>query len=1159
MRPARLTAGAEMRIIAGMSFEFICETPEFRTLVQRLGSGTTRCQVTGVSSSAHPYLLAALARETGRGIIFIRPSSASLLRFAEGARFFSRCLSGPHKVRVLPALSADPYREVPPALETAAARMRCLYNILQERAGLIVTDIFGLLKPLPAPADLKAFFLTLEIKESFSREGILRLLSDYGYERTDLVNSHGEYAWRGGIVDVFSPWAGSPYRIELGGDEIVSLREFDPASQRSRRKLEFLRIPSLREYPVDPGFIRQWAAAARSAAASQPASDLDRRIAQMEKGEIFPSFAYQAVLMRERFVPFTHYLQDHLLVMDDSEQLEKDWRDSWDALQSSHAEQAERKSFSLSPEQIFPLQLWKKIRQEAVQINALERSLPRSKHHFFFQSAPRFDNRIPFFLDFVKKKQEERERCFLLFSGEAVRRKFAGLLSQHRIPHILSDDPRFAAPDESLVLLPGRMPHGFLYPPQKILFLSEQDVFTEERVLVSRPRIAPFVSDFRDLKSGDFVVHTDYGIGLFQGLVRMAVDGKAQEFMEIHYRDDDKLYVPVEDLNLVQKYAGSGTAAPVLSKLGTPQWENIKSRTKKAIEDMARELLDLYARRKAAQGYRFSPSGVWSADFEKTFEYRETEDQHRAIRDIMQDMESDSPMDRLLCGDVGYGKTEVAMRAAFKSVMDGKQVAVLCPTTVLASQHLHTFRRRMLLFPIRIEGLTRLQSRIQQQELLRDLKTGLVDIIIGTHRLLSQDVEFHDLGLLVVDEEQRFGVKHKEKIKQLKANIDVLTMTATPIPRTLNLSLTGLRDISLIETPPKDRLAIHTVVTSFNRRLITSAVRRELGRGGQVYFIHNRVEDIESMAGMLEQWVPEARVVTIHGQMSGSVLEKRMIDFIQQKYNVLISTTIIENGIDIPLVNTLIVNRADRFGLAQLYQLRGRVGRSSRQAVAYFLIPPQMELSPLAQRRLQALKEFSALGSGFRLAAKDLEIRGSGSFLGDRQHGYMEAVGFDYYMHLLEDTIRKMKGEPPEEIKSKINIKLDIRIPETYLPQTNLRLNLYKRVSVVESLEDLDHIAEEVRDRYGHPPSGVRRLFRYGAIKHLAAKIRIKTLDRVGGRLVLHFMPDSAADISRLTGLMKDYRGSLTPQGVLTLEVNASGEEAFMDETIHILKELSLM
>ncbi len=1142
-----------------MGLDFIRETPEFRKLVQELRSGVTRRQITGVSRPAQPYLLAALAREIGRGIIFIRPSSASLFRFAESTRFFLKGLAGPFKARVLPALSEDPYQEVPPALETVAARMRCLHDVQQKRAGLIVTDWLGLLKPLPAPADLKAAFLQLEKEESFSRDKVLRILSDFGYERTDLVNSHGEFAWRGGIVDVFSPWAGGPYRLEFSGDAIVSLREFDPASQRSRRKLEYVRIPSLREFPVDSVFIRQWAIAARSACASPSAPDLDLRIQQLEKGEIFPSFSYQAVLSKARFVPFTHYLKDHLLVMDDVEELERDWHESWEALQNSHREQSEQKRFSPSPEQVFPLRLWEKIRNEAVQLNALDRSVSRRKHHFFFQSAPRFDNRIPFFLDFIRKKQEERERCFLFFSGEAVRRKFAALLSLHRVAHILSDDFRFSAPDESVVLLPGRMPHGFLYPPQKILFLSEEDVFTEERVLVSRPRIAPFVSDFRDLKSGDFVVHTDYGIGIFQGLIRMAVDGKAQEFMEIRYRDDDKLFVPVEDLNLVQKYAGSGTAAPVLSKLGTPQWEHVKSRVKKAIEEMARELLELYALRKAARGFRFSPSGVWSSDFEKTFEYRETEDQRRAIRDITQDMESDSPMDRLLCGDVGYGKTEVAMRAAFKAVMDGKQVAVLCPTTVLASQHLHTFRRRMLLFPVRIEGLTRLQARAQQQRLLQDLKTGLVDIIIGTHRMLSSDVQFHDLGLLVVDEEQRFGVRHKEKIKQLKAHIDVLTMTATPIPRTLNLSLSGLRDISLIETPPKDRLAIHTVVTSFNRRLITSAVRRELGRGGQVYFIHNRVEDIESMAAMLEQWVPEARVVTVHGQMSGAALEKRMIDFIQHEHNVLISTTIIENGIDIPLVNTLIVNRADRFGLAQLYQLRGRVGRSSRQAVAYFLIPPQMELTHLAQRRLQALKEFSALGSGFRLAAKDLEIRGSGSFLGDRQHGYMEAVGFDYYMHLLEDTIRKMKGEPPEEIKSKINIKLDIRIPESYLPQTNLRLNLYKRISAVETLDDLDQIAEEVRDRYGPPPSGVRRLFRYGAIKHLAAKIRLKTLDRLGGRLVLHFMPDSTADISRLTGLLEDYRGSMTPQGVMTLEVDASGEEAFMDETIHILKELSLI
>ncbi len=1142
-----------------MSLNFVCGTPEFQDLVHQLRNGTERLQISGVPAASQAYLLAALARETGRGVVLIRPSSASLFKFAEKSRFFFERMHTAQSVHVLPALSEDPYQEIAPSLETIAARMQCFYDLLHNRSGMLVTNLFGLLKPFPLPAALEASYLALEKGEDLPRDLLLEELDAFGYERSDIIASHGEYAWRGGIVDVYSPWAAFPARLEFSGDEIVSIREFDPSSQRSLHKVDLVTIPSLREFPVDPTFMRAWADKAKAYAPKGTLSDLKNRISRLENGEIAPSFAHHSLLCRDRFTPFTHYLKDHLWVIDGFSEVNKDWVESREALQKRHAEQLQQKSFSLSPDLVFPPNLWKSILGNAIQLNELEARAPRKKVKFFFQSAPRFDNKIPFFLDFLKKKQEEREMCFLFFSVEPILQRVSNLLNEHQIRHIKTDDPMFTPRDEAVVLLPGSLRHGFAYPPLKILYFAEGDVFTEERVLISRSRIKPFMSDFRDLQAGDHIVHTEYGIGVFTGLIRMDVDEKKQEFMEIHYRDDDKLYVPVEDLNLVQKYSRTGPASPPLSKLGTPQWERTKSRTKKAIEEMARELLELYAQRKAAKGFRFSPGGTWTSEFEKTFEYQETEDQLRAIREIMLDMESDSPMDRLLCGDVGYGKTEVAIRAAFKSVMDGKQVAILCPTTVLASQHLQTFRQRMLLFPVRVEGLTRLQSRTDQQKILTELRSGQVDIIIGTHRLLSKDVAYHDLGLLVVDEEQRFGVKHKERIKHIKANIDVLTMTATPIPRTLNMSLSGLRDISLIETPPKDRLAIHTVVTTFSRRLIISAIRRELGRGGQVYFIHNRVEDIGSMTRMLESWVPEALVATVHGQMSGAVLEKRMIDFIQKKYNILISTTIIENGIDIPMVNTLIVSRADRFGLAQLYQLRGRVGHSSRQAVAYFLVPPFGELTPLAGERLKALKEFSDLGSGFRLAAKDLEIRGAGSFLGNRQHGYMEAVGFDYYMHLLEKTIRRMKGESFDEVRSKINLKLDIRIPEPYLPQTNLRLNLYKRVSSSDSLEELDRIAEEVQDRYGAPPPSVKNLFRYGAIKYLSGNMHIKSLDRVGDKLVFKFLPDSRADVTRLTDLVKRHRGSITPQGILSLQLRARGKAAFMDETIHILKELSHM
>jgi len=463
----------------------------------------------------------------------------------------------------------------------------------------------------------------------------------------------------------------------------------------------------------------------------------------------------------------------------------------------------------------------------------------------------------------------------------------------------------------------------------------------------------------------------------------------------------------------------------------------------------------------------------------------------------------------------------------------------------------------MVLFPVRIEALTRLQTKSQQKRIVEDLKKGLVDIIIGTHRLLSKDVQFHDLGLLIVDEEQRFGVNHKEKIKKMRANIDVLTLTATPIPRTLNFSLTGLRDISLIETPPKDRLSIHTIVTHFSSNLIASAIKKELNRGGQVYFIHNKIEDIDKVVRLIEKLVPQAKVAVIHGKMPSITLEQRMIDFINHRFNVLISTTIIENGIDIPLVNTLLVDRADLFGLAQLYQLRGRVGRSSRQAFAYFLVPPFTELTPVAKKRLKALQEFSELGSGFRLAAKDLEIRGAGNFLGSQQHGYMEAVGFDYFMYLLEQTIKELKGEKEEEIKSEINLKIDIRIPEDYLPQINLRLNIYKRISSVESLDTVEKIREEMEDRFGPIPPSARNLLRYGVVKYLAQKLKIKAVDRVGKRIIFKFFPTTSAKLEQMTKLMKEYSGSVTPQGVMSLTLLEGGEAKIMDETLFVLKELS--
>jgi transcription-repair coupling factor (superfamily II helicase) len=1139
-----------------VSLDFLFRTDEFKNLVQAVRRGERPLSVTGVIDPARPYLLACLAKEAGRPIVFIRPSSSPLAPLEAECRFFLSLLSSPLSLTSLPALAENPYFEVPPALEAVSSRMKFFHELLRTAPSVIFTTLPGLLKPFPAPADLKRLFLKLEVGTGADRDEVLETLSRYGYAKEDLIASPGEYAWRGGIVDVFSPWEANPFRIELGGSEVVSLREFDISSQRSLKKIERLTVPALREFPASSEFLESWKAAARKRAKGAR-RDLDAKIDALEHGEFNPSFSSLALLEKARFVPFTDYLHDAFFVLDHPEEIEASFEEGQKELQNQYADLLVGGTFAVPPDEIFPPRLWDRVRKEAVRFEEFSAPGSRKSFAFSFQSVPRFDNKIPFFLEYLKKLQIERDLCYAFLSNPGTRHRLAGLLRENEIAALEAESATVVPPRFEIALLLGGLDRGFSYRKEKVNFFAEKDVLTEEKVIVSRASRKAFLSQFQDLKAGDYVVHTDYGIGIFRGLQRLEIEGQGREFIEIYYRDGDKLLVPVEDLNLVQKFSKVGSDLPPLDKLGTTGWEKTKARAKKAVEAVARELVELYARRRALKGYAFSPGGEWEEEFEKIFEYDETEDQLRSIKEVLRDMESDSPMDRLLCGDVGYGKTEVAMRAAFKAVMDGKQVAVLCPTTVLASQHLKTFRERMVLFPVRIEALTRLQTAKEQKDVVADIRSGFVDIVIGTHRLLSKDVAFKDLGLLVVDEEQRFGVSHKEKIKQLKATIDVLTLTATPIPRTLNMSLSGLRDISLIETPPRDRLAVHTVVTPFNAKLIAAALRQELGRGGQVYYIHNRIEDIDKVEDLVRKLIPQARVVTVHGQMRSSALEKRMLEFIDHQADVLVSTTIIENGIDIPLTNTLIVDRADLYGLAQLYQLRGRVGRSSRQAFAYFLVPPYLELTPLAKERLKALKEFSELGSGFRLAAKDLEIRGAGNLLGHRQHGSMEAVGFDYYMELLDQAIREIKGERVEERNVEINLKLDIRIPEDYLPQINLRLNLYKRLASVEDPGEVERIREDIRDRFGPVPATIENLLRYGTIKYLARKLRIQTIDRSDGRVVFRFLPETPVDWALVPALLRSHSGSLSPEGLMSLGLRAETDRELLDETIRVLMELA--
>src|SRR5215203_160670 len=689
----------------------------------------------------------------------------------------------------------------------------------------------------------------------------------------------------------------------------------------------------------------------------------------------------------------------------------------------------------------------------------------------------------------------------------------------------------------------GHLSRGFRLPSGRLVLYAETDIFEEERHAPERRRAATraFLSDLRDLKLGDLVVHVDHGIGVFVGLkqIGIGVGEAAQEFMELRYAGEDKLFVPVERLDLVQKYTGA--SRPPVDRLGGTTWERAKTRVKKAMRDMAEELLKLYAARKTVVGHAFSPDTHWQQEFEDAFPYDLTPDQFTAISDIKADMESATPMDRLLCGDVGYGKTEVAMRAAFKAVMDGKQVAFLAPTTVLAFQHVKTLRERFAAFPVRIDMVSRFRTAQETKEILAGVASGKVDVIVGTHRLLSKDVQFKDLGLLVVDEEQRFGVAHKERIKQMRKRVDVLTMTATPIPRTLNMSLVGIRDMSVIETPPKDRLSIQTNVVKFDAPVIERAIRNELGRGGQVYFVHNRVESIFSIGNLLQRLVPEARIVVGHGQMGEDELEQAMLGFVERRFDILLATTIVENGLDIPNANTIIINRADRYGLSQLYQLRGRVGRSDRAAYAYLLIPPQESLSPVARKRLAAIKEFSDLGSGFRVAALDLEIRGAGNLLGGEQSGHIDAVGFEMYMKLLEETIRELKGEEIEDDqRATVNLRVDLKIDDRYIPDMNQRLMVYRKVASARTRQELDATMDGIRDRYGPPPGSVLNLAEYGRARILADAIDVESIDREGRMVVIRFRPNARLDPMRLVKVVGGWPGAtLVPPVSVKLDVEA--------------------
>lgn len=1090
---------------------------------------------------------------------------------AADLRFFASGENYP--ILEIPASEADPYRGLSPHPAITEKRAAALWELLQAPAAFVVTTLRSLATRLPKPERILAESVELEAGQEMAPRRLLGRLKRIGYRREDLVSEWGEFSKRGGILDIFSVGKSHPVRIEFFGDQIESIRQFAPGSQRSVRLIPHCQVVPACEMSIGEEELQLWCRQAplhwNEVRFSQA---LEEKLQFTADGELFNGFEYLFPLTLKNtsnLLEYAGWSASHRprVIWHKRQEVWEEFR----RLQTKLEEDFNRRDLegepALAPGRLF------------LKTNSLKPLLPQfpslelqeltgePAQVFDFRRERSYQSRMQNLLSDLQRWKQRGERTVMAMGSRGMSQRLVDVLREYewnvdRLEGGL--DQALASPVTAVI--EGSLSNGFYSRELKLHLLTQHEVFGKEAAspkvtTADLPKVSgSLLSNFRDLKPGDHVVHIDHGIARFQGLKKIEVGGMLREFVELAYQGNSKLYLPVDHLHLLQKFSGS-EVTPQLDRLGGVSWAKTKKRIKKSVRRLAGDLLKLYAQREMSKGHAFPPDDALMREFEEAFEYQETPDQKAAIESVKRDMEAERPMDRLVCGDVGYGKTEVAMRAAFKAVEDGRQAAVLAPTTVLAFQHLNTFDRRFRGFPVNIEMLSRFRSRAEQKEILEKTRLGLVDILIGTHRLLSKDVGFRRLGLIVVDEEQRFGVAQKEKLKRLKTQVDVLTLSATPIPRTLNMSMIGIRDLCLIETPPKYRLAVQTAVVKFSRRIVASAIDLELKRRGQVFFLHNSVETIDSIAKLVKETAPEARVAVGHGQMPEKRLEAVMLAFLNYEVDVMVCTTIIENGLDIPRANTLIVNRADRFGLAQLYQLRGRVGRSSRRAYAYLLIPSQETMSTVARKRLRAIREFSDLGSGFRVAALDLEIRGAGNLLGAEQHGHIASVGLELYLKLLREVMDELKGTVPRSApETRVELRLDIRIPEHYIDDPNQRLWLYKRIASLDNEKSWESLKAETLDRYGKCPRSVANLFEYSRLRILAGNLGVLSLEKKGTSVSAKFHADTSLDVDRLVGLLvREKRFSFSPGGVLNIETGQLEGQDLLQSLCETFGQLAML
>ncbi len=1056
-------------------------------------------------------------------------------------------------------------------------RAEAAAKLIEKENCIVVTSIEALLQQILPPDLYTENRIDFEIGKTVDLADVIETFVSQGYDRTDMVDERGQFSIRGDIIDIFPTFSEVPFRIELFGDEVDSIRQFQIGTQRSMDRVDSIKI-----YPAA---IKKFNTEKMISGLHTDCKSISKKLDANAEQSLREKFEEITEKLREfdghgdieRFLPYIYenpstlldyFDKNAILILDDPNRLKE---------RSDRFRDEFNQNFNVLIErgEVFPKQrdlvldhneIMEQIQSHRLVMLSL---LPKTIKNFSIKEIINFDTRamqsfngrMELLTEEIKRLQYRGYRIVLVPGTEKRAKRLSEVLKDHEINARVVSAAETNLGTGEVVIINGNLRRGFEYVKNKYALITGFEIYgihKQQRKTVKREG-ASMIKSFVDLSIGDYVVHEGHGIGKYTGIEELEIGGAKKEYFKIAYLGEDFLYVPTDQMDIIQKYMGSEGIPPKLNKLGSVEWAKTKARTRKSIEDMAEDLLELYAEREKTKGFKFSKDTDWQKQFEDLFPYVETPDQLRCIDEIKQDMEKSRTMDRLLCGDVGYGKTEVAVRAAFKAVVDNKQVAFLVPTTILAQQHYNTFKQRFSGFPVNIEMLSRFKTPGEQERILEEMRTGNIDIVIGTHRLLSKDVQFRDLGLLVVDEEQRFGVKSKETLKQLKKTVDVLTLTATPIPRTLHMSMTGIRDVSVIEEPPDERFPVQTYVLAYNEAVVIDAVTREISRGGQVYYVYNRVQNIHKIANRLARLVPQSRIAIAHGRMSERQLERIMLDYMDGKYDVLVSTTIIETGMDISNVNTIIILDADKLGLAQLYQLRGRVGRSHRQGYAYLMYQKNKILSEVAERRLKTIKEFTEFGSGFKIAMRDLEIRGAGNLLGGEQHGHMAAVGYDLYVKLLEETMKQLKGEHVEKLEDTvIEINVDAYIPEKYIKNQGHKIEIYKKIASIRGEDDMRKIEDEIKERFGKIPSSVRNLLLISHIKSVAKRLKTKAITQNGGNIRIQFKDDSMIDAEKISDILHQYSGKITFNAASEpyLTYKTSAENEMLTELKNILEKL---